>query len=48
MFLTLDDLEEWTDLKRPSAICRWLDEHGYHYDVSASGIPKVLAESVNM
>jgi hypothetical protein len=46
MFLTADELREWTDLVRPSAICRWLDQHGYKYEISAKGWPKVMREAV--
>lgn len=42
MFLTKDELSELTDLKMPSAQCKWLADHGYPYDKSASGKPKVL------
>ncbi|WP_366145231.1 DUF4224 domain-containing protein [Accumulibacter sp.] len=48
MFLTPDELREWTDLMRPSAICRWLDRHGYAYDLSAKRWPKVLRASLSM
>jgi hypothetical protein len=46
MFLSRDELQDLTDLKLPHAQCRWLSEHGYPYDVSASGKPKVLRSYV--
>lgn len=48
MFLTPEELREWTDLIRPSAICRWLNERGYEYDLSAKGWPKVLRVSLSI
>ena len=42
MFLTKEDLNELTDFKTAHAQCRWLTEHGYPFDKSASGKPKVL------
>ena len=42
MFLNREELYELTDLKLAHAQCRWLTEHGYPYDKSASGKPKVL------
>ncbi len=46
MFLSRDELIELTDLKQPSAQIRWLTEHGYRFDVGASGRPKVLRSTV--
>jgi hypothetical protein len=42
MFLTQQELHQLTDYKRPSDQIRWLTEHGYRFDVGASGRPKVL------
>ena len=42
MFLTQEELRALTDYKRPSDQIRWLTEHGYRFDVGASGRPKVL------
>jgi len=42
LFLTKEELKDLTDLKRPDAICRWLRENGYAFDVAATGWPKVL------
>ena len=46
MFLSRDELQELTDLKLAHAQCRWLVEHGYPHDISASGKPKVLRSYV--
>lgn len=46
IFLTIGELREWTDLVRPSAIRRWLDQHGYRYEISAKGWPKVLRSTL--
>ena len=46
MFLTESNLETLTDRKRPTAQIRWLAEHGYHFEISASGRPKVLKANV--
>lgn len=42
MFLTRNEISELTDLKRPSAQIRWLKAHGWPFEVSALGEPKVL------
>lgn len=42
LLLTSDELRELTDLKIPKAQMRWLNEHQFPYEVSASGKPKVL------
>ena len=42
MFLTRDELVELTDRKQARAQVRWLTEHGYHFEIGASGRPKVL------
>lgn len=42
MFMSHQELVELTDFKAPHAQCRWLTEHGYPFDKSASGKPKVL------
>lgn len=46
MFLTREELRDLTDYKRPSDQIRWLTEHGYRFDVGASGRPKVLRSFV--
>lgn len=46
MFLTPDELRELTDYRRPADQRRWLDRHGIHYWVGASGRPKVLRSSL--
>ncbi len=46
MFLSREELQELTDLKAAHAQCRWLNEHGYPFDRSASGKPKVLKSFV--
>jgi len=42
MFLSREELFELTERKMAHAQCRWLTDHGYPYDKSASGKPKVL------
>ena len=42
MFLSREELQELTDYTRSEAQCRWLEEHGYPFDKSSSGKPKVL------
>ncbi len=42
MFMSHQELIELTDFKAPHAQCRWLTEHDYPFDKSASGKPKVL------
>jgi hypothetical protein len=42
LFLTELELRELTRLQRPSAIARWLREHGYPFDLAADGWPRVL------
>jgi hypothetical protein len=46
MFLTRQELEDLTDYKLQSAQCRWLQEHGYIFEVGGSGRPKVLRAHV--
>lgn len=46
MFLTKDELKELTDLERPTAQIRWLNDNGYRFEVSAAGRPKVLTSAV--
>lgn len=42
LFLTADELRELTGFKRPSAQARWLKSHGWPFEISALGAPKVL------
>lgn len=42
LFLSSDELRELTDLKLASAQIRWLQKHGYPFEIGASGKPKVL------
>ena len=46
MFLTPEHLVELTDRRRSSDQTRWLRDHGYRFDVGASGRPKVLLAEV--
>lgn len=46
MFLTNEELEDLTDRKNPRYQSRWLAEHGYAFEVSAAGKPKVLRAEV--
>lgn len=46
LFLTHDELSELTDRKIPKAQMRWLVNHTYPFEISASGKPKVLREFV--
>jgi hypothetical protein len=41
-----DELKEFSDLERPSAIRRWLDARKVPYIMSATGWPKVLRTSI--
>lgn len=42
MFLTPAELEALTDFRLPSAQKRWLVKHGWEFEVSGMGRPKVL------
>jgi hypothetical protein len=46
MFLTADEIAEFTDYKLAAHQRRWLSEHGYLFEVGASGRPKVLRSHV--
>jgi hypothetical protein len=46
MFLTPEELHALTDYKRPCDQMRWLREHGYPFEIGASGRPKVLRRIV--
>lgn len=46
IFLTQEELRELTDLKIPKAQMRWLANHAYPFEVSATGKPKVLRSIV--
>jgi hypothetical protein len=46
MFLTADELAEWTGYKRPSAQMRWLRDNGLPFMVGGDGLPKVLRRAV--
>lgn len=42
MFLSPPEIELLTDRKQPAAQIRWLEAHGWRFEVGASGRPKVL------
>lgn len=42
LFLTHDELHELTGLRIPAYQRRWLEKHGYTFEINASGKPKVL------
>ena len=42
MFLTPPELSELTGLRRPSAVCRWLDRQRIPFIVRTDGWPRVL------
>ena len=42
MILTHQELVEITDLVQFAAQIRWLQEHGWKFEIGASGRPKVL------
>ena len=46
MILTPEQLAELTDKKRPRDQISWLTEHGYRFEISALGRPKVLLKEV--
>lgn len=46
MFLSREDLVELTDRQTARAQIAWLAEHGYRFEVSAAGRPKVLRSAV--
>ena len=46
MFLTPDEIEELTGLKRGRDQLRWLRERGWPVEEDAKGRPKLLAEVV--
>jgi len=46
MFLTHDELVDLTDRASPRHQARWLAEHGYPFEMSAAGKPKVLRTEV--
>ena len=41
-----EELQELSDLERPSAICRWLEQRRIPYVISAKGWPKVLRTAI--
>lgn len=46
MFLTPSDLQSLTDYKRAPQQIRWLRQHGYRFELSGAGRPKVLWQEV--
>jgi hypothetical protein len=42
MFLTRDEIAELTGYKRPSAQIRWFKAHGWPFEISSLGEPKIL------
>ena len=46
MFLTPEELHDLTDKSRADAQIRWLTKHGYRFEVSSLGRPKVLRSTV--
>lgn len=42
MLLTPDEVAELTDRPQPKRQIAWLIEHGWTFEVGASGLPKVL------
>ncbi|MDF0379370.1 DUF4224 domain-containing protein [Methylophilus sp. YYY-1] len=42
MFLTSDEIQELTGFKATHKQCEWLSNHGYPFDTTRSGRPKVL------
>lgn len=48
MFLTDDQLNQLTDLKRPKDQIRWLRANEFKYMIGASGRPKVLRSEVEI
>lgn len=42
MFLTSDEIQELTGFKATHKQCEWLYDHGYPFDKTRSGRPKVL------
>lgn len=41
MILTHEELVELTDRQQPARQVKWLIAHGWHFEVSATGRPKV-------
>jgi hypothetical protein len=41
VFLSAAELHDLTDRRQPSAQIKWLREHGWRFEVGASGRPKV-------
>lgn len=46
MFLTRDQVAELSDFKQARAQIRWLQKHGYRFEIGASGYPKVLRSEI--
>lgn len=46
MFLTADEIEDLTGLKRPKAQAHWLRVNGWPVETDAAGRPKVLRSVV--
>lgn len=42
IFLNTDEIQDLTGFKLATRQCRWLSDHGYPFDTSRSGKPKVL------
>ena len=46
LFLNSSDVEKLTGLKRFKAQAKWLERHGYRFDMNALGRPVVLMSAV--
>lgn len=46
LFLSREEIVALTDKRKADAQIRWLRRHGYPYDVSGTGQPKVLRQVV--
>ncbi|MCF8186377.1 MAG: DUF4224 domain-containing protein [Sulfuritalea sp.] len=42
IFLNTEEMQDLTGFKLATRQCRWLADHGYPFDTSRSGKPKVL------
>lgn len=46
LFLTRDELVEFSGCQRPGKVAEWLTGAGYRFEVAADGWPKVLRAAV--
>ncbi|PTQ89826.1 DUF4224 domain-containing protein [Agitococcus lubricus] len=43
-FLTFEEVQELTDYSRPKEQIQWLSQHGWTFEISSQGKPKILRQ----